>query len=46
MKTHVVSVDDAADGLQRTEGVVLTVELSAAGVPDEEAALLQSQDVR
>lgn len=44
--THVVSIDQRTNCFQRAEGVILSVVLTTAGVPDQVAALLVSQDVR
>lgn len=41
--SHVVRVDQAADHLQGAEGVVLTVVLTTAGIPDQVPALLIGQ---
>lgn len=44
--THIVSVDQGTNCLQGTEGVILSVVLTTAGIPDQVAALLISQHVR
>lgn len=43
--THIVRINQAADGLQRAESVALLIELPAAGVPDEVATLLMGQNI-
>lgn len=42
---HIVSIDQGANGLQWAEGVVLSIVLTTAGIPDQVAALLISQDI-
>lgn len=46
MFTNVIGVDQAADGLQGAECVILTVVLPGAGIPDQIAVLLIRQNVR
>ncbi len=43
--THIVSIDQATNCLQWAEGVVLSIVLTTAGIPDQVAALLISQDI-
>lgn len=40
LPTHIVSSDQATDHLQWTEGVILAIVLTTAGIPDQVAALL------
>lgn len=43
--TDIVSIDQGTNCLQRAEGVILHIVLTTAGIPDQVAVLLTSQDI-